>query len=390
MRRIRPLAIAALLTACGGESVPDVARLEIEPGSTMVVGVGASAAFHAVAFDSSGRSTSARDAVWRSGDPGVASVSSSGMATAVGSGVTRIIADIGGVADTATFEVWVAPTVEAYEAGTSYFGRNGYVEYIPGTLPLVLSAPHGGALAPPEIPDRTWGTVVTDSYTRETLLAVRDAFLGQTGQAPHVVISHLKRTKLDPNREIGEAAQESPFAENAWEEFHGFIEIATDRVAEDLGSGFYLDLHGHGHEIQRLELGYLLSASDLNQNDDGLDGTSFALKSSVAALAQASPLSFSALVRGETSFGAYLAEQGIRSVPSPGDPSPGSDSYFSGGYNTFRHGSRDGGTVSGLQIEMHRPGIRDTEGNRRAFGMGLARAVERFMLEHYGFFAQGG
>jgi hypothetical protein len=43
--------------------------------------------------------------------------------------------------------------------------------------------------------------------------------------------------------------------------------------------------------------------------------------------------------------------------------------------------------VSGVQIELPRPGIRDTEANRRAFGLALAAAVEAYMNVHYGFFA---
>jgi N-formylglutamate amidohydrolase len=385
MKSLLPLASVALLAACGPEASSPVVRLEIEPLSTMVAGVGSSVDFDVAAFDSSGRSVAAR-VVWHSGDSEVASVSGAGVATGVGEGTTSIIAELGSVTATATLEVWVDPVVGVYEPGTSYFGRRGYVEYIPGTLPLVLSAPHGGSLTPPEIPDRSWGTVVTDSRTAETLLAVRDALIELTGRAPHVVISHLRRTKLDPNREIEEAAQGSPFAEQAWREFHGFLEAATAEVTSDFGAGLYVDVHGHGHDIQRLELGYLLSAVDLNRDDAELDAAGLAGASSLAALARTSPHSLSALVRGSPSFGAYLLEQDLLSVPSPYAPHPGSDPYFSGGYNTFRHGSRAGGTVSALQIEMHRVGIRDTDQNRRIFGTRLARAVEQFMLENFGFF----
>ena len=94
-----------------------------------------------------------------------------------------------------------------------------------------MSAPHGGDLLPTEIPDRTFGVTGADRTTKELTLAVRDAFLEQTGLAPHVIISHLHRRKLDPNREILEAAQGSPFAENAWSEFQDFIELARETVA---------------------------------------------------------------------------------------------------------------------------------------------------------------
>ena len=391
MRKLQVLFLALTAAACGGgDGGSGVSRLAIEPGATLVTAVGNSVAFEVAAYDASGRTVSSSGAAWVTPDPEVATVSTAGVVTAAGSGVARVIAELDGVADTATFEVWLAPETSVYEPGTQYLGRQGYVEYVPGTLPVVISAPHGGALEPDEIPDRSYGTVVTDSYTAETLLAVRQAFLERTGHAPHVVISHLRRTKLDPNREIVEAAQGNPFAENAWEEFQRFIEVASDQVATDFGAGLYLDLHGHGHPVHRVELGYLLSGSNLNMADGSLDVGPYAAASSMAALAARSPLSFSVLLRGETSFGGFLEDAGVRSVPSPGDPSPGQDSYFSGGYNTLRHGSREGGTVDGIQLELHRVGLRDTDSNRRAFGRALASTVEGFMLEHYGFFHDGG
>jgi len=36
--------------------------------------------------------------------------------------------------------------VLATNVGVSQFGANNYIEYIPGNLPIVLSAPHGGPL----------------------------------------------------------------------------------------------------------------------------------------------------------------------------------------------------------------------------------------------------
>lgn len=41
--------------------------------------------------------------------------------------------------------------------GETLFGRNDYMEFIVGDLPLVVSAPHGGYLTPAEIPNRTLG-----------------------------------------------------------------------------------------------------------------------------------------------------------------------------------------------------------------------------------------
>ena len=47
------------------------------------------------------------------------------------------------------------------------FGTNDYVEYHPGSLPIIISVPHDGSLTPDNIPDRTClnPTSVTDYNT---------------------------------------------------------------------------------------------------------------------------------------------------------------------------------------------------------------------------------
>lgn len=391
--RCAAVILALLSASCGGGgegTAPSrVGSVVVSPTTALAVGVGSTVQFQAVVLDTSGRRLEGVAVSWRSSVPGVAAVGGSGLATAVSAGTTEVVATAEDVSGSVALEVWVPTAVTAWVPGTSYFGRNQYVEYIPGELPLVISAPHGGSLEPTEIPDRTSGTTVTDAATRETLLAVREALLARTGRAPHVILSHLRRTKLDPNREIVEAAQGNPFAENAWQEFQLFIDTATAAVTRTWGSGFYVDLHGHGHAIDRAELGYLLSAAALNGSDESLDTGTAARASSIRALAETSPLRFSALLRGPTSLGAYLEAEGVASVPGPVDPSPGSADYFTGGYNTERHGSlAPGRTVSGVQIELHRPGVRDTDANRRKFAAAFAEAIEAFMLEHYGFFRE--
>ena len=382
LRRFSPV-VLALLFACGGNeaTTPLEPFVVLSPNAAFLVGAGSTVAIQATV-------TGGPSVTWASADATVATVDATGRVTAVATGTTEVTARSGSASAVAAVEVWAPPAVTRYEPGVSYFGRAGYVEYVPGDLPLVIAVPHGGALTPTEIPDRATGTTVTDVNTVETAQAVRDAFLQRTGRAPHLIIAHLKRTKLDPNREIVEAAQGNPYAENAWSEFQAYIDVAEDGVVEDYGSGLFLEIHGHGHEISRVELGYLLSAATLDLDDETMDAGGYAALSSIRALAEASPQPFSQLLRGDQSFGALLADQAIPSVPSPAAPSPGAAEYFSGGYNTDRHGSRHGGTVSGIQMELHRPGIRDTEENRRAFGVGLAAAVEAYMLTHWGFFAE--
>lgn len=380
------LALPFVLAACDAGTDVEVLQLYVDPEAGLVTGIGETSRFLAVARGQGGRDIPTDGAVWSSGGPGVATVDERGLATGVSAGSTELTVRFGGLSATAAVEVYVPPEVARYEAGVSYFGRNDYVEYIPGTLPVILSAPHGGDLTPAEVANRTSGVIVTDRNTRELTLAVRDAFVDLTGHAPYVVISHLDRVKLDPNREVVEAAQGDPFAERAWEEYHGFIEMARLEISS-IGGGMYFDMHGHGHPEDRLELGYLLSADRLNGDDGSLNNLATVQQTSIREIGRDSPLPFSQLLRGPTSLGGFLEASGVPSVPSPSIPGPGADPYFSGGYSTWRHGSlADTELVSGIQIEHHYPGLRNNDANRRAYAAILAEAVRDYMLEHFGYF----
>lgn len=382
------------LSCDDGATAPSVASLEIAPLEALVVGIGGAVRFSAVARAENGQSVAAA-VDWSVADSSVASAKS-GLVTGLAPGATTVTARASGFAATARLEVFVPETVSRYEPGRSYFGRRGYVQYVPGELPVVLSAGHGGALAPGEIADRRSGVVRNDRNTLELTLAVREALVELSGFAPHVVLSHLARAKLDPNREIEEAAQGNPYAEQAWREFHGWIRIARESIqgaygANGAGEGLYLDMHGHGHAAARVELGYLLRAEQLNQSDASLNSLAVVRCTSIRELGRDSPLPFSQLLRGPASFGGFLQDEGVPSVPSPAVPSPGTDPYFRGGYSTRMHGSLDDGEViSGIQLEHHYPGLRDTPENRRAFAAKAARAIRAFMLEHVGYFEPAG
>lgn len=205
-----------------------------------------------------------------------------------------------------------------------------------------------------------------------------------TGKHAHVVIVHLHRVKLDANRDLVEGAQGDAEAELAWQEFHRFIADAKNAIGRRLTGGLYLDLHGHGHAVQRLELGYLLSSEDLRQPDDSLDSRpAFETSSSIRTISVLSPLSFAELLRGPSSLGALFEAEGFPAVPSEATPDPGDAEYFAGGYNTAVHGCRGGGQICAVQIESNRLGVRDTEVNRARFAASLARVLERYLQLHY-------
>jgi len=394
MRRALPLALAVGLAVSGCDAEPvapdDVARIEVVAGDlqTGLTGVSLPDSVVVRVTDSADRPLAGRTVAWQvtagDGSVGVTSATDdAGLARALwtlgdDTGGHALRATVGGRA------VVASATAEIATPGTLYAGRRGYVEYHPGTLPIIISAPHGGTNQPSEIPDRTEGTFVRDTNTTELALAIADAFEARTGLRPHVIALRLHRRKLDANREPIEAAQGNALALQTWSEFHGFIEHAKTRAAEDFGLGFYIDLHGHGHAVQRLELGYLLTGGELSLPDAQLDSPTLRARSSIRVLAEHSAAGFVPLLRGPIALGTLFEHEGVPAVPSAQQPDPGGEPYFSGGYNTDRHSVWSSGLTAGVQIEAHFGGIRDNATSRARFGEAVAAVIEAYFVAHYG------
>ena len=289
-----------------------------------------------------------------------------------------------------TVEVEVFPELGhdgPYQSGKVYFGREKYIEYYAGNIPIILSAPHGGQLTPEEISDRTYGTFVTDLNTYELTKTIMDSMIVRFGGYPHVILCKLKRTKLDANRDSIEAAQENKYALRAWQEYHHYIEVAKKKITNDQGSGLFLDIHGHGKNPDgfydlRTWLGYLISSEELDQSDGVLNTNSYQSKSSISAWVDSSSYSFIEVLRGKVSFGSILDSLGYKSLPSINDLSPDGMRYFSGGYNTARHGSRSGGVISSIQIELPKPGIRDNQSTWSSYSKALNSTINEYYKVH--------
>lgn len=278
-----------------------------------------------------------------------------------------------------------------YEAPLSGFairsgqrGSNNYTEYIPGTAPCIILTGHDGDLYPDGIDDRNDGCWVNgecdwsktcsdpdpsncgaktgnDENTMDMARRANDHLEAHTGQACHLVVNRLARIKLDPNREVGEAAQLDQAAIDAYDDFHQFATIARLDIENNhpCHAGLLVDFHGHTHPEARIELGYKLSSSQLREDDATVD--TLAYTSSIKNMPTHNNAAFSAVVRGSSSMGALfelptaLNTSGYLSVPSPNvsAPSEGED-YFQGGYNVETHGSQGGGSIDGIQIEFPR------------------------------------
>jgi hypothetical protein len=215
------------------------------------------------------------------------------------------------------------------------------------------------------------------------------------GLFPHVIVSNLHRTKLDPNREVVEAAQGNLGAVQAYNAYHTFIQTAIDTVETYFDSGVLLDLHGHGHDIQRLELGYLLDSNDLDLGNVQINAPTYVAKSSISQIASLSAGTFSEVLRGPTSFGGLIVTKSYSyssagsgtdvysfdAVPSTTTESPGTDPYFSGGYTTTTYAV---GEINVIQIEANYDRARETARGYGALASAIEEALFDFYREHTG------
>lgn len=239
---------------------------------------------------------------------------------------------------------------------------------------LFAGSPHGGYLKPGTIPLRDAGCYINgdcvwshtcgtkdatkckaknvgDAYTQEITRAVADALETKYGCRPYVIINLLHRGRLDANREKPEATFGVAEAEAAWDEFHR--RFNDSKRAIGIGTrALFIEIHGVGkkvHTEQWVEVGYTISKSKLDS------GGFTPSDSSIRHLATLYPdADFDYILRGFGSMGELFRKRGYDVIPSPDHPSPNGANYFIGGYDVRIHGSKYGGVVDAIQIELPR------------------------------------
>ncbi|MDZ7933710.1 MAG: hypothetical protein U5M51_01800 [Emticicia sp.] len=112
--------------------------------------------------------------------------------------------------------------------------------------------------------------------------------------------------------------------EKLWKEYNQNIENAQKEIIQKYGKGLLLDIHGHGHTIQRLEIGYLLDDADLHENLIKISKLPNMLMYRYKNLTKQNILNqnFIQLLRGKNSLGSLLQNAGYQSVSSQDMPFP--------------------------------------------------------------------
>ncbi|CAD5125004.1 DgyrCDS13244 [Dimorphilus gyrociliatus] len=278
-------------------------------------------------------------------------------------------------------------------------GVGDYTSYHVGNMNLVISVPHNGLKTTSDIPDRHNGCLdqnnnciythncgqqsnscsvrtAGDSYTKSIATKFYDKVHELTGLYPHMIVSELRRKKMDPNREVNEATFGDPLATQVYNDFHNFINQAKNAIS---GDGLLIDMHGQTHPEEWIELGYLISRYQLVNN------IWIPSISSIRALdSRFNNVGLENLVRGPNSLGKLLNDHSQLVVPSPNNPDPtASGNYYSGGFIVKTYGSKNGGNIDAIQVEAPK-NIRFSSTKRTKFGQDLGSAVVSFMQTYYG------
>ncbi|MFN8355864.1 MAG: hypothetical protein U0Y10_15510 [Spirosomataceae bacterium] len=250
-----------------------------------------------------------------------------------------------------------------------------YTEVQYGNMPLIISVPHGGTANPTTLPERTCAgiTTATDAATIELATTIDSLCKADYGVQPYLVICYLKRTKIDQNRELAEATCSNSALTSIWNNYHASIDTFIIKITTKYPGALFIDLHGHGHTKQRLELGYLLTGNELRNTTSVVAASS----SVYQLLQQNTALSINQLLTGPTAFGTLMANRMFPSVPSQQDVAPlATDDYFNGGYNTARYCTYP--KVFGWQIESNYTGVRDSQANRITFAKAFLQSIMQF------------
>lgn len=275
---------------------------------------------------------------------------------------------------------------QQWMAGKIYTDPENWTEFRVGNIPIIISVPHGGNIILDSVPDRTCPDAITvkDNNTRELALEIETEFVKQYGVRPYLIICNLARKKIDQNREIELATCGNNLMRKPWNAFHDYIDTAIALATKQFGKCLYIDLHGHGHPVQRLELGYLLKESDLQEFTSDNDVEHFANKSSLKNFMSINKQNnnFKTLLIGANSFGTLMANEGVPAIPSQQDIAPKEgEKYFNGGYNTSRYTSSKYPNCFGWQIETNYKGVRDIKGIP-VFARAFVKVIPQYLKLH--------
>jgi N-formylglutamate amidohydrolase len=244
-----------------------------------------------------------------------------------------------------------------------------------GTLPIILTAPHGGRLDVPGAPERNvkeaaltaasrkWGGAVATADPNTDVLATRiaDGVRQLTGRAPYLVVARFKRKYIDANRPA-ELAYAGPQAAPYYDLYHRSIREFVDEVRRHHPAGLLIDVHGQAKDPDVLMRGTV----------NGETVQALVRRAGVGSILGPSGL-----------FG-RLEAVGFKVFPSNQLPLRGKneDAGFNGGYTVRSYGSHVAGGIDSVQFEFGTRYRRKDVVEKSASD--AARAIADFYRVHLG------
>jgi N-formylglutamate amidohydrolase len=232
-----------------------------------------------------------------------------------------------------------------------------------GTLPIIVSAPHGGWMAVPGVPERigkglTNFQTVRDDHTAELAEVFAKHLEEQLKGKPWLVVARFDRKFIDANRQA-EEGYESEKARPTYDAYHSALAAACKAVKDKHGRGLLLDLHGQGEFKDAICRGTRNGKTvSLLLDRDGR-----------------------AALTGKRSVLGHLQRIGYRVLPSCDvDPDVKEVAKFNGGYIVDTYGSHTGYAIDAIQLEIGTT-LRAKD-RRAATARDLATAVAVFHDEY--------
>lgn len=225
-----------------------------------------------------------------------------------------------------------------------------------GTLPILLTAPHGGTQPIPGVPNRSEGTVTMDMKTLELATAVSLRLSELLGGKPYLVGAKFQRKFLDVNRAPVEAYQDDK-ARPVYEEYHGQVRAFVDELRAKYPQGaLLLDIHGQAKGTNTIFRG---------------------TRNGVTVMRQVQVRGVDSLI-GTNSILGRMQKLGYDVFPLNTPPgTPPEDRSYNGGFTVGTYGSHKTNGIDALQCEFG-TALRSDETRRNQVAKDFAEAVATF------------
>jgi N-formylglutamate amidohydrolase len=234
-----------------------------------------------------------------------------------------------------------------------------------GTLPVILTVPHGGREAiPGAAPRDTLGkpsggrgfVTATDTNTDTLALGIAAEIKRLTGKEPYLVLAKFKRRFADPNRPP-DIAVDSAAARPYYDYYHQSVRRFLDDIRSKYPAGLLVDVHGQKKD----------PAVVMRGTQNGRTVTRLLQRAGVGT------------VTGPNGIFGQLAANGLDVFPTNDVPPEGNSENrgYNGGYTVGTYGSQNADGIDAVQMEF---------GTKYRHGEGLdhaARATGKAIAAFY-------